>query len=544
MKKMIICLLCSVSLLVSVQVGKAWTGTEDLGIVYVSQTGSNEYPYDSLEKACTDLLSLSGLQCKEIVVDDGIYYMPQISSLFWFPTKIHSINGAESTIIDFGGKGGVSFNRCTVDGFTFQNGGQKNIAVYGDYSLFQNCIFRDCSDGSTGSGAFSMSNESLLYNCLMYGNNGRYNALCYSSFIINSTILGNSNSNAFWVFDGHTEEIQYSAIYNSIIMPYVNGAAEYGVNLRVCYNSIVSDYAEMNLSNCIITNDPGVIVTTNNITVGLKSVNNTVEVSLTNTSCAIDVGMNLVQNENGTDLYGYERIVNTVVDVGCVEFGASEKIQTIATKGSSKKKILVMWKKDRKGRNVRWEIYRGDVNDLSSAKLVSQINNRNRNHWEDRDINIKPGETYYYWIKKIIIDTSMKAVDEVSDDILDSDSGYIQALNTGLLIRAGKSIYSTGENIEVGISLFPGAYAGQIMDWWVLVNIDGTDCWYELDRDLNWVPIKNQPVLQTGLFQLDLCKIWKWPLSVGVYTFYFGVDAPNGTLDSDIVYDSVTVEVR
>jgi len=135
-------------------------------VKYASPEGSNSYPYDTLETACTSLNKIAedANPGDRILVDQGIYTRkPSEVSVLRIEKHnliVKSIYGAEQTILDGELQGRVVSISCgyterqtemnnLFDGFTIKNGiaftgaGIKvgnSVDYYGNYNVIQNCI--------------------------------------------------------------------------------------------------------------------------------------------------------------------------------------------------------------------------------------------------------------------------------------------------------------------------------------------------------------------------------------------------------------------
>jgi len=123
-------------------------------------------------------------------------------------------------------------------------------------------------------------------------------------------------------------------------------------------------------------------------------------------------------------------------------------------------------------------------------------------------------------------------------------------------------IRANGETNEVSIN-HPGAAsitvemnagesAGVEADWWALALAHGSGEWYYLDGSMQWHLFSGnlaecRPAYQGALFDLPAATILSgFILPRGGYSFYFGVDRRDGTLNAEgpIEYDSVYVVVQ
>lgn len=102
---------------------------------YVSANGSSESPYDTWEKAATNVLDAVGLNPKTVVVDDGVYYVSGEGVVLATDIELKSRNGAGATTI----RGTMNYDQETkkydsarlfwlnnaeavIDGLTFEYG--------------------------------------------------------------------------------------------------------------------------------------------------------------------------------------------------------------------------------------------------------------------------------------------------------------------------------------------------------------------------------------------------------------------------------------
>jgi len=102
------------------------------------------------------------------------------------------------------------------------------------------------------------------------------------------------------------------------------------------------------------------------------------------------------------------------------------------------------------------------------------------------------------------------------------------------------------DEVKVSISVTANEYAGENFDWWAIASTPVG--WYYLNSSRQWVPVHDlgqaHPAYQGSLTDIPYGQILSMPsLPSGDYTFYFGLDAMNGVLDSSVVYDGATVSV-
>ena len=100
--------------------------------------------------------------------------------------------------------------------------------------------------------------------------------------------------------------------------------------------------------------------------------------------------------------------------------------------------------------------------------------------------------------------------------------------------------------VSITVSLNAGSFAGQNADWWV-VEKTPSGTWNHFDLNTGSMVPGLLPTYQGPLFNLGTTQLFNSSgLTVGSYTFYFGVDLNmNGSLDMDsIYYDGVNVIVQ
>ncbi len=94
----------------------------------------------------------------------------------------------------------------------------------------------------------------------------------------------------------------------------------------------------------------------------------------------------------------------------------------------------------------------------------------------------------------------------------------------------GPIVVPPGTPVSITISLDPESKAGQNADWWIAVKtpFDQPLDWYTYVYPAGW----QQGIklcAQAGLFDLSSHEVLNMALPVGHYTFYFGIDEPDGT---------------
>ena len=142
---------------------------------YVSLTGSHTSPYDTWDKAATNLqVAIDSAALGTMVLVTNGTYSIGAQVILNKGVTVQSVNGAEATILDAG-------KRCSVfqvanpgavlDGFTLMNGYAANGAgVYLTGGTVKKCIIRNNRDLGAGPGGGVWMSDGLLQNCLVAGN--------------------------------------------------------------------------------------------------------------------------------------------------------------------------------------------------------------------------------------------------------------------------------------------------------------------------------------------------------------------------------------
>jgi hypothetical protein len=103
----------------------------------------------------------------------------------------------------------------------------------------------------------------------------------------------------------------------------------------------------------------------------------------------------------------------------------------------------------------------------------------------------------------------------------------------------GPIIVSPTEPVSITVGLNPGNQTGQRADWWIGAFTPFGNYW--LNPSLQWVPSSSPiSVGQYPLFNLLETKLLDTPLPVGIYTFFFVLDPPDGKFGVTL-YDLVNV---
>ncbi len=151
------------------------------------------------------------------------------------------------------------------------------------------------------------------------------------------------------------------------------------------------------------------------------------------------------------------------------------------------------------------------------------------------DMTAPAGTPYYYWVKTVNANgTSVFSASATGQVLFGPD--------VRLNDSAGPLTLTAGRELVVTVSLNPTAqYEGYPMDWWVAASAPAG--LYFLNPSMEWTT-ESVPVYQGGLSGLQSAvALETTALPTGTYTFYFGLDTLNGSLDPDVIYDSATVTV-
>jgi len=129
-----------------------------------------------------------------------------------------------------------------------------------------------------------------------------------------------------------------------------------------------------------------------------------------------------------------------------------------------------------------------------------------------------------------------------------SDSGYAAGSSGPHIyvnLSGGPVTLCAGDRVQVTITLEPEECLGQNKDWWVMANTPMG--WYYLDAARQWRAYDGAlaRVYQGALFVLpETTVLDTTALPAGNYTFYFGVDAMDGSLNFDqLSYSSAQMTI-
>lgn len=377
--------------------------------VYVLKTGNNTMPYDTWERACTDLDAALDYG-RAITIGDGIW---QLNRRHTVRGDIRSMNGPYSTSIDCSlitntqNVYHILKLKGTIDGISFVNANLPNEQNYiiGSYehSTVNNCIF------------YNNTIYLIIYcasarvnNCVFYKNRinrsgwalvaTHDNSIIQNCLFLQNTIDNDYHSYSVDVKGGLIENIIVAQSGNDSVMLARNGSCNYkSIIKNSCVDGpiiINGDKSSTNLAEIanIITNDPQLIVT-NPASALLKG--NSISIPhfyLSSNSPCIDAGIYNTNLDNSTDLEGRERVVGASVDIGPNEYGAPVRFCANATKGTANASIIVTWIR----LGTQYEIHRGsNAVYAQSSVIVATTNN-----WFI-DNSITTTNYYYYWIKEV-----------------------------------------------------------------------------------------------------------------------------------------------
>ncbi|MBI2437855.1 MAG: fibronectin type III domain-containing protein [Lentisphaerae bacterium] len=183
-----------------------------------------------------------------------------------------------------------------------------------------------------------------------------------------------------------------------------------------------------------------------------------------------------------------------------------------------------------------YEVWRNTTNTFVSATLMAE--GLSATNYTDSNVVVN---TMYYYLVRATNSTA-------KSDFSAGDAGF--ALSGPVVLANGMMsadlTLPVGEEVSIALSYGAGTGTADQADWWV-VALAGADIYFlnSLGQWQNAPDISHiRPIYQGTLFDLrNFTIIDNWTPFPGVYDFYFGVDARNGILDADLVYDHVTVSI-
>ncbi len=273
-----------------------------------------------------------------ILVGDNTYNLSTTISITKGVT-VRSVNGATTAIID-----GTGIEVCfvlnhldaIVDGFTIQNA--FNTSVHGggariEAGTIQNCIIQN-NEARDGGGVAIQDNDGYVFNCIIRGNTARYGGgirLLNGGEVRNCLITKNTTT----YIGGGINIWNSGSVYNCTVTKNTAPSGG-GGGIRLRGTSTIKNnifYYNINDENYVInsgTHDfynncttPALLLGVGNIT-SIPSFESLTAGSedyhLSAGSGCIDHGYNLPWMNTSFDLDGYDRIYNSIVDMGCYEF--------------------------------------------------------------------------------------------------------------------------------------------------------------------------------------------------------------------------------
>ena len=219
-------------------------------VFYVSPSGTQTWPYDSLQNAYTNLNqavseALSGM---EVRVGDG-FYETQLM-VFEDDITLTSVNGPTSTILDFSAQNypGIVLYNGTVSGFTIQGGlSPVDIAAGGvtiSGGVLSNCWVRNNFSYVYAGGVYLY--DGLVTHCRIIDNACNYyggGLLTQGGLVESSIIVGNQSGS-----DAAGVEVWGGTIRNCTFVD--NHAGGYGGGVDIGDASLVE--------NCIVVSNTAV----------------------------------------------------------------------------------------------------------------------------------------------------------------------------------------------------------------------------------------------------------------------------------------------
>ncbi len=313
--------------------------------VFMSNSGSHTSPFDTPEKAATNLnAAIQAAGPFGIVnIADGIYFSN--STPLTNGVSLHG-QSKSGTILDGGSitrvititepYGGVVSNLTLRNGFADGGNGAAAYINGNTTSYFFNClIYSNWAKTLYGGAVYSAGLNIQFRNCLLYANKassadgGSYHgggAFCLNTAsgvatIDASTVIGNYSGRVgyYGVGGGIYRLAGRITVLNSIVVSNRSassiGSDVYGGNTVI--NSILQSFAATTNINCITNAAPAFVdygswTSATNFSPG--------DYHLLPESPCIDSGTNQAWMAAGKDLYGSPRIANGIVDMGCSEY--------------------------------------------------------------------------------------------------------------------------------------------------------------------------------------------------------------------------------
>ena len=230
-----------------------------------------------------------------------------------------------------GDNGTLSITNSTISGNTSYLGGGIYNGDKGTLSITNSTISGNTAEGEGGGicndGMLTITNSTISGNITDWGG-GIFNVGTLT--ITNSTISGNTASYGGGINNDGKLTITNSTISGNTVSSAGGGIYRASGTVKLT-NTIVSlNYAGHNNdlggsysgSNNIVGNDPGFVVAPVFDESGVLTNSDTLDLSLTAGSAAIDAGLNAAV-ETEFDVAGNPRIINGIVDIGAYEYVGS-----------------------------------------------------------------------------------------------------------------------------------------------------------------------------------------------------------------------------
>ena len=205
--------------------------------VYVATNGSHTTPFDTWDKAATNIQAAIDIGTNKIVlVSNGTYNVTSPLSIT-INTTVRSLNGATNTIVRRASSGTtlLTLNQLNAifDGFTLREGNSGAMTLTA--GTLQNCIIVS----NTGNSAISMSGGTLQ-NCTIASNTGNSAFSMSGGTVRNSSIVNNSGGSY-----GSISMTGAGLVSNCV---FTGNSANYdGGAVRFAASGVIA--------NCIITNN-------------------------------------------------------------------------------------------------------------------------------------------------------------------------------------------------------------------------------------------------------------------------------------------------
>ncbi len=281
-----------------------------------------------------------------ILVDDNTYNISSTITITKGVT-VRSVNGPATTIVD-----GSGINICfvlnhldaVVDGFTIQNA--FNTSIHGggariDAGTIQNCIIQD-NEARDGGGVAIQDDDGYVFNCIIRRNTAKYGGgirLLNGGEVRNCLITENTTT----YIGGGINIWSSGSVYNCTVTkntaPSGGGS---GIRLRgtstiknnIFYynhndeNFVINSGTHIFYHNCTASPLPSGVGNITTVPAFTDLTPGSEDYHLLTGSGCIDAGYNLGWMTGTYDLDGFDRIYNSIVDMGCYEYHTPTIIDT------------------------------------------------------------------------------------------------------------------------------------------------------------------------------------------------------------------------